>query len=500
MNLNPLLLVDFYKMTHGKMYPENCSKLVSYYVPRMSRLKDQKELIMFGLQGFIKEYLANEYYSTLFDKNFFKVGKSIVIHQYRCLVEKCLGKDVVDLKKIEALHDLGYLPLEIKALPEGTRVPVGVPMIEISNTHPDFAWLVNTIETMMSCSLWHTQMSANVGYMYRQIVNEWYDKSVDDSYPRARALSDFSMRGQESVESAVHSSAAFLLSFLNTVTVPAILYLDKNYVDPVNDEGTEIGYGSVSTEHSTVCSNYGVDGDEETFFKKLITEIYPKGNVSYVADAYDYWNFIDNILPKFKDVILAREGICSIRGDSGSLVEVVTKTVFKLWDIFGGTVNEKGYKVLDSHVRAIYSDSVMPNHLVEIYRILTNNGFACNNCLLGVGSFSFQCLREDDKIQPYTRDTFGLKISSTYCEVNGKEYQIYKQPKECDFKKSHKGLCYVHILENKIVCDDNHSSESLKNSIKLFGKNMLETIFKDGELVKEQSLTEIRNRLHEDKF
>ena len=142
----------------------------------------------------------------------------------------------------------------------------------IDTIPPEYAWLVNTIETLLSCSLWHPMLSANVGYKYRQIVNKYYDISVDDSIPRARALGDFSMRGQESLESAVRSSAAFCLSFLNTATVPTIPFLEKYYNCDCTKE--PVAFGAISTEHSVMCSNAAVDGDEITMIRRF-NEIYP---------------------------------------------------------------------------------------------------------------------------------------------------------------------------------------------------------------------------------
>ena len=192
-NINPLLLLDYYKTTHNEQYPKGITKIVSYYTPRMSRIGDEDELIMFGLQAFIKEYLIQS-----FNENFFGRPKIDVLAEYTRIIDHTLGKGIVDYNKIEKLHDLGYLPIEIKAVDEGTRVPVRVPMFEITNTHPDFAWLVNTLETALSCSLWHTQVSASVGYRYRKIVDRYFNISVDDAVLRNRALGDFSMRGQES--------------------------------------------------------------------------------------------------------------------------------------------------------------------------------------------------------------------------------------------------------------------------------------------------------------
>ena len=438
-NINPLLLLDYYKTTHNEQYPKGITKIVSYYTPRMSRISDEDELVMFGLQAFIKEYLIRG-----FNENFFGRPKEVVLAEYKRVIDNTLGKGIVNYDKIEKLHDLGYLPIEIKAVDEGMRVPIKVPMFEITNTHPGFAWLVNTLETALSCSLWHTQISANVGYRYRQIVNKYFDISVDDGIPRSRALGDFSMRGQESCESAIKSSAGFCLSFLNTATVPAILFLEDYY--NCNCENDPVGFGAISTEHSVMNSNYAVDGDEISMVKRLLNDIYPNNGFSMVSDSYDYWNMVDCIIPECKEDILKHGGYIGIRGDSGNPVEITTETVKRLWNIFGGNINTKGYKVMDSHIKVIYGDSITPQRAESIYKILIENGFACNNVLLGVGSFSMQCLEQDGILKPYTRDTFGIAIKATYCEVDGKPIQIFKDPKtdKGNFKKSQRGMCVVY--------------------------------------------------------
>ena len=178
--------------------------------------------LLFGLQSFIKEYLIED-----FNEFFFSRPKEDVVREYKHLLDNTLGEGLYGIERVAELHDLGYLPIEIKALAEGTLVPIGVPMFEISNTHPDFAWLTNALESVISCEMWHAMISANVGYKYRKIVDHFYDMSCDDNIPRRKALGDFSMRGQESKRSAYKSSAGWLLSFVNTATVPAVDYMEK---------------------------------------------------------------------------------------------------------------------------------------------------------------------------------------------------------------------------------------------------------------------------------
>ena len=483
----PMLLCDFYKECMIVQQSPKLTKLVSYMTPRMSRVHDDK-LVFFGLQAFIERYLV-EY----FNNEFFNKHVDEICAEYERFLGSTLGKGTYDTTKIRALHELGYLPVKISALPEGTRVPMHVPMIEISSTHPDFVWVGQFLESLMSASLWHPMVSANVGYWYRQIVDKFYDISVEDDVPRAKALGDFSFRGQHSLESATASSAGWCTSFLNTATVPAIPWLEKYYHCDCTKE--PVAYGAVSTEHSVMTSNFSIDGDEITFLRKLLTELYPNNNFSVVCDSYDYWNVVKNILPQLKPEIMAHNGCMLIRGDSGDPVEIVTDTVFALWEEFGGTVNSKGYKVLDPHIKAIYGDSITIQRCQQIYQRLIDNGFACNNVVLGVGSFSMMCVEEDNMLKPFTRDTYSIAIKATYGEIDGKPIMIFKNPKtDTGFKKSQKGMCFVYKEDGELKYQDGFTSETLP------ANGLFQTVFEDGKSFNIQTLNDVRNTLYKGEF
>lgn len=482
--INPMLLMDFYKAVHSDMINQNMTKSMSYFTPRMSRVNRWDKVVMFGLQMFCKTWLID-----YFNQYFFEMPKDEVVNEYKRVLDASLGEGIYDYKKIEKLHDLGYLPIEIIALPEGTMVPIHVPMFGITNTHPDFAWLPQALESLISAEMWYPQITATVGKTYRDIVNEYYEKTCEDNIPREKALGAFDFRGDMCVDAALKAGAGWCLSFVNTATVPVIPYLEEMFNCDCTKE--DVAYGAVSTEHFVMCSNYAVDGDEETFLRKMLTELYPDTSFSCVLDSYDYWNVIDNILPKLHDEIMNHNGCMLMRGDSGDCVEVVTKTVFKLWEQFGGTVNSKGYKVLDSHVKAIYGDSITVQRCEEIYKILMENGFACSNVALGVGSFSMHCIEEDNMLKPFTRDTFSSCIKACYAEVNGECYPIFKNPKDGGFKKSQKGLCYVYKTpEGNLAYKDGYTSKTIP------GGNLLEPVFRNGKLIKDYTLAEIRENLN----
>lgn len=253
-----------------------------------------------------------------------------------------------------------------------------------------------------------------------------------------------------------------------------------------------------------MCSNYSVDGDQVTFLKRLLHEIYPHSSFSVVSDSYDYWDLVENILPTIREDILNHDGCMLIRGDSGDPVDIVTKTVFKLYEIFGGEVNSKGYIVLNPHVKAIYGDSITPTRCEQIFTILKNAGFACNNVSLGVGSFSMQCLEienEDGSVSysPYTRDTYGVAIKATYAEdASGNPIMIFKNPKTDTghFKKSQRGCCSVHFDGNDFTCTDGLTlSESRADPA-----NMLIPVFRDGHMLQQYPLSTIRRILWNGSF
>lgn len=582
-NYNPLLMIDFYKATHAEQYPEDMKLIYSPYTPRMTRLKDTDKVTYFGGQMFAKEYLINA-----FNELFFNRPEEEIVAEYERTLTYTLGPGSYTSDKIRNLHRLGYLPIAMYAVPEGTRTKVGVPQSVFVNTDPDFAWLTNTLETAYSCFMWHIQISAEVGYRYRQIVEKYRDLTCDENVRTARLLGDFSMRGQHSPESAMKSSMGWLLSFLNTATVPAIMAMEDYYNCDITKE--EVGFGAISTEHSVMCSNFAVDGDEITHIKRLLTEIYPNNSFSMVSDSYDYWRLVTEILPQCKTEIENHNGYLAIRGDSGDPVEVIAGkeiefitpyddeeaeklftdtrytvgwlyeycrdreieescklyfnfidklyevsvspdwtnergawtdnkyyyvddydfiwevidptaelmgTVWALDQIFGHTINSKGFKVLPPYIKAIYGDSITPQRCEEIYSRLAEQGYAINNVSLGVGSFSFMCLETiDDEgnthYNPYTRDTFGIAIKATYGELSDyAPVNIFKNPKALSWKKSQKG-CIIVAPDGQSYTDEHTYSEAHNP----FVENLLEIVFLNGEIVKEQSLAEIRNRLY----
>ena len=291
------------------------------------------------------------------------------------------------------------------------------------------------------------------------------------------------------MDEATRCSASWLISFNKTSTIPAINYIDKYY--SADCKNNSLGIGAVSTEHSVMGANYSIDGDEVTFVKRLLNELYPNTSFSMVSDTYDYWNMVNNILPQVKDDVMNHNGKLLIRPDSGDIVDISVKTVEKLWEIFGGTVNSKGYKVLDPHIGIIYGDGCALSNVDAIWYELEKRGFAANCIAYGVGAFCFSAIIENGKLIVATRDTFGIAMKATYGVINGKKLMIYKDPKTdtSKLKKSHKGCCEVYTGENgELMCRD--------ELLEMSDNTLLKSVFENGELVREDTFLDIRERLY----
>ena len=479
--LSAALLCDFYKISHREMYPDKTEVVYSTWTPRDNRLPYADGVVVFGAQAFIKNYLIE-----FFNENFFNRDKAGVVAEYRRILKHTLGIDP-DTKHIEDLHDLGYLPLMIKALPEGTVVPFRVPTLTIQNTDPRFFWLTNYIETLASCELWQPSTSATIAHFYRKMLDEYAMKTVGNTDFVPFQGHDFSMRGMSSLETAVLSGMGHLLSFSGTDTIPAIQAME--YLYWANVENELVGTSIPATEHSIQCS---YQNDME-YLDHIITDVHPNGLVSVVSDGYDFWDVLCRAVPALKDKIMARDGKVVIRPDSGDPVKIICGdpdsynirerqgAVQTLWDTFGGTITEKGYKLLDSHIGLIYGDAITFDRAKEIVSRLGRAGFASINVVFGIGSYTYQY---------NTRDTFGHALKSTLVVIDGEEVPIYKDPKtDSGMKKSLKGRVSVVASGNSFHYVENLSLHELD------GDDQLVTVFNDGKLLVDQTFGEIRNRL-----
>lgn len=474
-----MLLADFYKLAHKNMYPENTQVVYSTWTPRTSRIPEITTIVNFGQQMFLKKLIET------FGREFFNRSKEGVIEEYVRIIKNTLGVQNPETNHIEELHDLGYLPLSIKALPEGANVPMRVPTLTIQNTDPRFFWLTNYIETLASCTLWQPATSATLAREYRKILDKAAARTGGDSTFVQFQGHDFSFRGLSSLDSAISSGMGHLLSFTGTDTVPAIQGAEHYY--NANVETELVGTSIPATEHSIQCA-YGNDME---YLDKMMSKVHPEGMVSIVSDGYDFWDVMGRVIPALKSKILARNGKVVIRPDSGDPVDIICGNndakhgsleekgaVEVLWDIFGGTVNTKGFKQLDQHIGLIYGDAITLRRADEIVNRLAEKGFASTNVVFGIGSYTYQY---------NTRDTFGFAMKSTLCVINGVEKQIFKDPKtDNGVKKSLKGRVVVlHDGVNYRAVDGYSLNDNVPN-------DQLQEVFRDGKLLKETTFAEIR--------
>ena len=518
------LLLDSYKSSHRKQYSPNTEVVYSTWTPRKSRESDINKVVVFGIQAFIQDYLVE-----LFNQTFFYRKKEDVIPVIKEIMQNYTGDS--DTSHWEALHDLGYLPLEIRALPEGTLCPIRVPMATIENTKPEFYWLTNFIETIFSTEVWKPMTSATIALQDRKILDSYAEKTCDNNDHVDYQGHDFSLRGMAGVDAGLSSGAGHLVSFKGSDTIPAVFWIEK-YYQTKNINGS-VATSIPATEHSVAETNI-IELEEQfknsedprleaerAYLGRLLNDVYPSGFFSYVSDTYNLWDVCTKVLPSHKDKIMSRDGRVVVRPDSGDPVDILcgynTKTFFDdyggidkpvrlrdesdtpyyneinkgvielLWETFGGTVNSKGYKVLDSHIGCLYGDAITLERAKEICERLEKKGFASSNVVLGIGSYTYNM---------NTRDTFGFALKTTYGVVNGKELLLYKDPITDDgTKKSQKGRVIVLRDENGDLTyiDNLYKSEWEKRVNN--GEDELRTVFKDGKVMNTQSFDMVRATL-----
>lgn len=489
MKLNPLHAIDFYKADHRRQYPAGTTLVYSNLTPRSDKLSPipphlfDDHVVFFGLQHFVKHHLIDTWNAEFFGK-----PKAAVVARYKRRMDTSLGAGAIPVEHVEALHDLGHLPLCIKALPEGSRVPIKCPVLVVYNPRPEFFWLTNYLETVLSCELWKPITSATIARHYRVLLERYAGETGSDLAFIPFQAHDFSFRGMSGVHDAALSGAGHLTRFVGTDTVVAIDLLEDYYRGDAERE--LLGTSVPATEHSVMCMGT-CDGELATL-RRLITEIYPSGIVSVVSDTWDFWRVVTGFAEALKPEITGRPGklvFCPDRGDPVKIVcgdpDAAPGTPARkgavecLWDIFGGTETAKGYCVLHPSVGLIYGDSITLARAEAILESLKPKGFASGNLVFGVGSYTYQHV---------TRDSFGFAVKSTYGEVDGIGREIFKDPvTDTGVKKSARGLlrvatvdgCY-HMEDRRPAIDDDSCA--------------MRTVFHNGVLLVDDSIGLIRAR------
>ncbi|WP_233900803.1 nicotinate phosphoribosyltransferase [Tenacibaculum piscium] len=482
--MNGLLLTDGYKTGHHQQYPKGTEEVYSNWTPRSNKYapKGCEKIVSFG-QQYVITWLHD-----YFEANFFSKPKDAICQEIKEELSLYLGTDY-DVSHYEKLHDLQYLPIKVKSIKEGVEIPVRVPMLTVVNTVKEFYWVTNFLETILSTMLWQPMTSASIALRYKRIFKKWATLTDEANTGFIDFQGhDFSMRGMGGLQSAVLSGMGHASVFLGSDTLPVISSLRKYY------KATGFVIGSVNaTEHSVMCA--GTKDDEIGTFRELM-KIYPTGILSVVSDTWDLWKVLTTYLPILKSEVLSRKGKLVIRPDSGDPVAIICGenttlngstpqekgVVELLWDIFGGTVNAQGFKVLDSHIGAIYGDSITTERAEQICKQLHDKGFASTNVVLGIGSFTYQY---------NTRDTFGFAMKATSVVVNGERREIFKDPITDDgIKKSAKGLVKV-VIENGEYRLIDQVSVAQEN------EGELKEIYKDGQFYNTVTLNEVRERINQ---
>lgn len=424
---------DFYKVGHKKMYPEGTTNIYSVWTARNTKFAETEEnkIVFAGLAYFINEL-------TTFSYAFFNMRKGELeqeLTNYKVFLDTALGGDN-DVSHWRELHELGHMPLIIKAKREGIQYDVQTPLVSIENTDDRFFWLPAYLETYFSSTMWQASTSATIAHDMRAMMLKYYELTGSSEIALDFAAHDFSYRGMGSNESAIISGMSHLMFFKGSDSIPAIKMRKDIY--GVHDAGFSVN----ATEHSVMCA--GGEVTELDTYRTLMAK-YPKGILSIVSDTWDYFDLITNGLRELKDDIMAREigDKIVIRPDSGNPLHIVCGDPFAkegtpeakgsleiLGEIFGYTLNEKGFKVLDPHIGLIYGDGMNMQSIEIILSTMVEQGWAAENIVFGVGSFQYQY---------NTRDTYSHAFKATSAIVNGVERPLLKNPKTDPGKKSLSG-------------------------------------------------------------
>ena len=514
MNFLEIYWTDVYKAGHRSMLPAGSILMSSNLTPRSgkwSNSPDSKGVISIGQQMTVRKLKED------WDNNFFKRPISEIDQFGKDITDMLMLKEPFNVSHFKELHQLGYLPIEIKSITEGEFIPYKVPMFTIVNTIPlngcVFDWIVNYLETILSSESWAAPTSASLALAFKRAGKQAIMKTDPENiWFLDYKYHDFSMRGMNGKSAIMNSSLGFASVSRGSDTLPLIPLARKYY-----DE-TEVCINSViASEHAIMCtltgfylknndgkwSNVG-DFEYETFVYLL--KKFPSGVLSLVMDTWDIWRAIQVYCKNAKDLILSRDGKLVIRPDSGGPADIIcglnhqfgysgsesiaeNKGVVELlWDIFGGEITSTGYKRLNSHIGAIYGDSITLIRSIDIDNRLIEKGFATTNVVLGVGSYSLQCV---------SRDVHGFAQKATYVEIEIEKQkvgiEIFKDPITSDgVKKSAKGLIVVYRDENGVLYHKDQATWDEVNS----DNNELKTIFKNGVFYNQTTLTEIRKRIN----
>ena len=450
-------LTDSYKVSHWRQYPPKTQKVYSYFESRSGSVHPQT--VFFGLQYWLKQYLVGQ------------VVTKQKIDEAEDLFNMHFGGKVFNRPGWEYILNKhgGRLPVEIKAAPEGTVVRESNVLMTAENTDPEVYWLTNYLETLL-VQVWYPSTVATQSRAMKGILAKYLALTGDPALIPFK-LHDFGFRGVTCPEQAAVGGAAHLVNFLGTDTVAGLVLLRKFYHEPC------AGFSIPAAEHSTITS-WGKDHEIDACRNML--QQYPTGLVATVSDSYDVFNCCENIWGGvLKDEVLARDGTLVVRPDSGDPPTVVVKVLDILGDKFGVTINNKGHKVLHPKVRVIQGDGIDYAMLEKILEAMAVAGWSADNIAFGSGGGLLQKLNRDTQ-------RFAFKCSSV--TIDGEEKPVYKQPVTDGGKKSKAGrlkLTYVSGAHGPVLVTVPEATP---------GDDVLQPVFRNGELLVDQKLADIRER------
>ena len=458
-NLNNLILnSDSYKTSHWVQYPAGSEYLSSYIEARGG----DYDVVFFGLQAFIKEYLSTPITHQDIDE------AETMIQAHGLTFNRAGWERLVDKHH-------GFLPLRIEAIPEGSIVPVSNVVCQVVNTDPEFYWLPSYIETALLRAIWYPSTVASVSHYCKDIIRDALEKSADDADSLIFRLHDFGSRGASCHETVALGSLAHLVNFAGTDSMAALIAASRWY----QMSSDMPAFSIPAAEHSTMTA-WGREG-ETAAFANMIAQFGGKGKAfSVVSDSYDLWNAIDHIWgDSLKEDVKNMGGTLVIRPDSGEPTKVVREALERLAVKFGTTVNSKGYKVLPDYVRIIQGDGISPQSLDKIIEVVLDAGFSAENITFGMGG---------GLLQQVNRDTMNWAMKASAISINGTWKDIYKDPITSHSKRSKKGrLALVKDAGDNIITI---KADELTHQ----QDNLLRDVYVDGQLLIDDSLTTIRER------
>ncbi len=461
---NFILNTDSYKTSHWVQYPPN-TEYVSSYIEARGSNSNFNNVLFFGLQAFIKEYLSKP------------ITEQDINEAKMLLTAHGVPFNEAGWRDLNKKHN-GFLPLRIQAVPEGTVIPTGQVLCQVVNTDPEFFWLTSYIETALLRAIWYPTTVASLSYYCKQIIKQGLEKSADNLNSLPFKLHNFGARGVSSLESAALGGLAHLINFSGTDTISALIAASRWYgMDGSSDNRQMPAFSIPAAEHSTMTS-WG-QAHEVDAYANMLKQFGGEGHVvAVVSDSYDLWNAIDNIWGgELKAQVETMGGTLVIRPDSGDPVKVVREALQRLAVKFGTITNTKGYRVLPDYIRLIQGDGINSTSIGKIIEAILAAGFSTENITFGMGG---------GLLQQVNRDTLNFAMKTSAARIDGEWRDVYKDPITSVNKRSKKGrLALVRHQGSYITLREDELGEY---------KNLLRDVFINGELLIDDTLSTIRER------